>query len=206
MVRLMGVDRLKDFCFRRERLALNIKVYSYALSSEIKARVSRFPKDVAERLVQRAEEDTREYWWYWAEYELLKTWAPIYSEGRSGGWLVFSKLKRSDLEAIATDDEVCSRCDGAFEEHVDRKCLFDATEFEASFTYAETLFTTLEGVATQIRQSLDTIGQDVEAHLERLLEDVVDEQAVPGDGAGNGEPGDPHPDDPDGDAGPFLTA
>jgi len=196
----MGVERLTAYSVRKGVLALNVKVHSYALSDAMKARLAALPTQTAYDLTVQAEAYACQEWWDWAQ-EAIESTTQIYSEGRSGGWLVLDKMSLSKIEENIYDAHECYNCAMRFEEHVENKCLFEPTVFEPMFHHAEILILQLEEYAEKIKQSLESVGCMVEDWLERFL-DVPDEQAVSGRfSVLDGEPGDHCFDDPDGDAG-----
>lgn len=178
----MGVERLTDYCFRKGVLALNVKVYNYKLPDETKRRLKALTKDQEYSVLEAAEDRAREDFWNWAkeradELDLEK----LYSDGRSGGWMILPSFTSYSLEVLQFDlENTCLYCDLDFGNHADGKCLYNAGTFTPDYASGLNTLDRLEQFSKDILAALEGVGDSVDHYLTEEFDNVTVCEGVPG--------------------------
>lgn len=161
----------------RGRLALNVKVgQPYVVNPETLKRLSVFEPSVQNRLLAAAEDAVKEVWW--ADVRMRAhdlNLGDVYSDGRSGGWLVF-KMTFPELERrIEEAESSCKHCERPYALHLEGKCPFDSTEFEPENTVPFQLWKDLRVFSQEVKESLKLVGgsfdEEVQFQIDNYEED-----------------------------------
>lgn len=178
MLQVLGVDRLCDYTYRKSLLALNVKVYNYKLSDDVKKSL----KTVDDSVLYKAEDRAREDFWDWVADFADETFCEkVYSDGRSGGWLIIPKYTSSYLEQVIYDIErFCAHCEFSYEQHAGGKCLYDVTSFTADYSSGLDLLDKLEYFSGHVKKTLANVGEGVEHFLMEELDNVTLREGVSG--------------------------
>lgn len=178
----------------RGKIALNVKVHSpYQLKKNTLEALSKLSKKQQEKILQFAEENVRENWWAsMREFAKELDLGDIWCDGRSGGWLVFDMTYEKIVELIEESERECKHCKESYPHHLEGKCPFQATTFEATNTGPFETWEALRKFAAVVQESLKTVVNDLDPEVQFLLEHLDDEYttlapAGQGTGSGTGE-------------------
>ena len=165
-----------DFLDRyRGSVAINVKYRGDPkLSPEILATLKKLDGATRDNVVRFAEESLRDSWWASMQERSRELGlGDLWSDGRSGGWLVF-KMTTSELEdRIAEAEKSCGHCERPFSVHVDGKCPFEATNFLAGETALE-LWKAFKQFSVEVNESLQHVGDTFEEEVQFQLENLDD--------------------------------
>jgi len=132
-------------------------------------------RDVAsrEQLEQQAYELVQELWWEWAqEYAAEEGLGQVYSAGRCGGWLILDEYTWDRLtQSVEVHTSACAHCTFPLEDHVNGKCLFEATTFKSKESQQE-FFDRLVAFKKTIEESAEYAHEDVKHQLECLIDNA----------------------------------
>jgi len=166
-----------DFLDRyRGNVAINVKYRGDPkLSKETLAQLSALDGATRDTVVRFAEEALRETWWATMQERSRELGlGDLWSDGRSGGWLVF-KMTISQLEdKIYEAERHCRNCDVTFEQHVDGKCLFDSSPFSSDAPEHLALWETFRTFSSEVKDSLQSVGDNFEEEVLFQLENLDD--------------------------------
>lgn len=166
---------------RRGDLVINIKVHGYwlAVPKEVQSAVDALPNKQRYRLLQRAEEDTREEWWSATAHLAKELVLPsLYTTGRSGGWLIVGHLAQL-VRLIESAEESCAHCTLPYSEHVSGKCLFEPTRFKVANEWASDRIAAYVLFASSVKKSLEDVPSMYADQLSFQLEHLNDGDAEP---------------------------
>lgn len=168
-------------------VALNVKHHGYPVLSPATSEIlANLDGAVRKSILRFAEEAIRESWWVSMQERARElTLGDLWSDGRSGGWLVF-KMTISHLEELIEEAEkACAHCTLAFETHVDSKCPFQASSFQPERGSVLALLEAFRTFSEEVRASLNTVGDTFEQEIIFQLENL-DDYGTPGVSAPHG--------------------
>jgi hypothetical protein len=178
-----------DFLDRyRGNVAINVKYRGDPkLSNETLARLKQLDGATRDNVVRFAEEALRDGWWASMQERSRELGlGDLWSDGRSGGWLVFKMTVTELEERFEEVERSCKNCELAFSQHVDTKCPFQASSFQPEVTKGVELFENLRTFSVEVKDSLQHIGDTFEEEILFQLENL-DDDGTPGvSGAGGG--------------------
>jgi len=157
-------------------VAINVKYTgSPKISTETLNKLTKLDGAVRESILRYAEEGLRESWWASAQERSRELGlGDLWSDGRSGGWLVF-KMPVSRLEeAIEEAERGCAHCDLPFSAHVQMKCPFEATTFVSGNSILE-LWKNFRVFSEEMTDSLTVVGETFEEEVLFQLENLDDD-------------------------------
>lgn len=161
-------------------LAINVKYYGNPwLSEETLAALKKLDMRTRERVVRFAEENLRESWWAtMRERSHELGLGDLWSDGRSGGWLVFAMTVADLEERVYQAERGCEHCALAYSTHTDGACPFDATTYKTNDPVLG-LWKSFKQFAEEARSSLndmgDALNHEIEFQLENLDADAATE-------------------------------
>lgn len=166
-----------DFLDRyRGNIALNVKYRGNPkLSDETLKKLARLDGATRDNVVRFAEEAVRDSWWAtMQERSREQGLGDLWSDGRSGGWLVF-KITVSRLEEVIEETEKqCKHCELHFDKHFSSKCPFEATIFEPENPQGLKMWEAFRTFSAEVKESLQTIGDSFEHEVLFQLENLDD--------------------------------
>lgn len=169
-----------DFLDRyKGSVAINVKYRGDPkLSPETLAALKALDGAMRDKVVRFAEEGLRDSWWASMQERSKELGlGELWSDGRSGGWLVF-KMKTSELEErIYEAEKSCAHCSHPYDNHVEGKCPFDSTSFAAGETMLE-LWKSFKQFSVEVHESMQHVGDDLEAEIQFQLENLDDHDAA----------------------------
>lgn len=170
-----------DFLDRyRGNVAINVKYRGDPkLSKETLAKLASLDGATRDNVVRFAEEALRENWWVSMQERSRELGlGDLWSDGRSGGWLVF-KMTVSQLEdKIYEAEQHCRNCNTPFEAHIDGKCPFDASSFSSDAPQHLELWEAFRTFASEVKDSLQHVGDSFEDEILFQLENLDDDAAT----------------------------
>ena len=173
-------------------VAINVKYYGeFKLSPETLANLAKLDGAVRGKILRYAEEGLRDNWWASAQDRSRELGlGDLWSDGRSGGWLVF-KMPVSKLEeAIEEAERGCAHCELPFSAHVGKKCPFEATNFVSGNSILE-LWKSFRVFSEEMMESLNHAGDTFEEEVLFRLDNLDDNDAAglfPTGGGGDANP------------------
>jgi hypothetical protein len=173
----------------RGHVAINVKYYGDPkISKETLAVLAKLDGATREQVLRFAEEGLRESWWAGAQERARNLGlGDLWSEGRSGGWLVL-KMTVSELETLVDDAEMrCANCQQSYAKHTEGKCLFDSTTYASGLPSCEMIWANLKEFALEMKDSLQTAGDTFEEEILFQLENIDDDAATGFSATGGGE-------------------
>lgn len=189
----MGLSMLgnqADFLDRyKGNVAINVKYHGTPkLSKETLAVLAKLDGATRDNIVRFAEEALRDNWWATAQERSRELGlGDLWTDGRSGGWLVF-KMTMSQFEELAEQVEKgCRHCGKSFEHHLDSKCPFEASMFEPEDVRGLEVWNAFHVFASEVKTSLQTIGEGLEDEILFQLENLDDDGAAGVLGTGGSE-------------------
>ena len=165
----LGGELLTNYDKYQGCLALNIKCRKpLTLSLETQAKLQVLDAAVRENVESNAVEALRESWWATIDMRAQElALGKLSSGGRSGGWLCFDTKVEDFEELLHRAEEHCAACERSFAQHVNLKCLFEASWFqftEEGDTTAHKFFA-LHVFAEEVTASLQTDGEGYEEEV-----------------------------------------
>lgn len=179
-----------DFLDRyRGNVAINVKYHGEPkLSDETLATLKKLDGATRDNVVRFAEEALRDSWWASMQERSRELGlGDLWSDGRSGGWLVF-KMTVSELEARFEEvEKKCHHCTLPFSVHVDAKCPFQASSFQPEDPKSYELFEIFRLFSAEVKESLQHAGDTFEEEILFQLENLDDYGAsgIPASGGGS---------------------
>lgn len=170
-----------DFLDRyRGKVAFNVKYHGTPkLSDSSLAALAALDGAVRESVVKFAEDGLRESWWVSMQERSRELGlGNLWSEGRSGGWLVFDMTVSYLQDLIYEVESQCKFCDLPFEKHPEGKCLFDSSVFSPTESAGLTKWNTLREFSAEVRESIQNIGESFESEVIFQLENLDDDYAT----------------------------
>jgi hypothetical protein len=161
-------------------VAINVKYHGNPkLSEETLAALKKLDGATRDNVLRFAEEALRDNWWATMQERSKELGlGELWSDGRSGGWLVF-KMSVSDLEErIYQAERSCEHCSRPYDVHVEGHCPFDSTTFALGKTMLE-LWASFNQFSVEVRESMEHVGDNLEEEIVFQLENL-DEDAATG--------------------------
>jgi len=161
-------------------VAINVKYRGNpTLSEETLAALKKLDGATRDNVLRFAEEALRDTWWATMKERAIDLGlGELWSDGRSGGWLVF-KMSVSQLEEkIYEAERCCEHCERPYDVHPDGHCPFDSTTFKVGGTMLE-LWKSFNLFAAEVRESMEHVGDNLEEEITFQLENL-DEDATTG--------------------------
>ena len=172
-------------------VAINVKYHgSFKLSTEMLAKLAKLDGAARETILRYAEEGLRESWWASAQERARELGlGDLWSDGRSGGWLVFRTSVLTLELLIEEAEKSCVNCREAFSAHTDKKCPFEATAFSPGSTVLG-LWHNFRVFSEEMTESLNHAGDTFEEEVLFQLENFDDDAAglFPTGGGGDANP------------------
>lgn len=169
-----------DFLDRyRGNVAINVKYHGDPkLSEETLSRLKQLDGATRDNVVRFAEEALRDSWWASMQERSRELGlGDLWSDGRSGGWLVF-KMTVTELETRFEEVErTCHHCSLPYAAHVDAKCPFQASSFQPENPTGYALFELFRSFSTEVKESLQHVGDTFEEEILFQLENLDDDGA-----------------------------
>lgn len=179
-----------DFLDRyRGRVAINVKLRSDPkLSKDTLSKLARLDGAVRDQVVRFAEEALRDSWWAtMRERSQVLGLGDLWSEGRSGGWLVFGMTISQFDELVESVEKGCKHCGKRFDHHFEGKCPFEASVFDPEEEAGWKKWNTFKVFYEEVKESLRTIGDALEQEVLFQLENLDDDGAAGHAAAGGSE-------------------
>jgi hypothetical protein len=141
--------------------------------------LSKLDGSTRETVLKYAEEAVRDSWWASAqEHSRELGLGDLWSDGRSGGWLVF-KTKMTELEELIADVEKgCRHCALGFDHHISGKCPFQASSFEVINPDSFKKWDAFKVFAEDVKHSLQNMESTFEDEVLFQLENLDDDPAA----------------------------
>lgn len=176
----------------RGHVAINVKYHGTPkISKETLARLARLDGATRDNVLRYAEEGLRENWWVSMQERSRELGlGELWSEGRSGGWLVFKTTISRLQELIDEVERSCKNCELPFDQHVEGKCPFQASSFVPADDHHMQTWEAYRVFADEVKDSLLTAGDTFEDEILFQLENL-DDDGTPGDAASGGSEADP---------------
>jgi hypothetical protein len=170
-----------DFLDRyKGNVAINVKYHGDPkLSVETLGALKKLDGATRDKVVRFAEEALKDSWWASMQERSRELGlGDLWSDGRSGGWLVF-KMKVVELEERFEEVERrCHHCELPFDKHIDAKCPFQASSFLPEDPKTFELFETFRSFSEEVKDSLQSIGDTFEEEVLFQLENLDDDGAT----------------------------
>lgn len=170
-----------DFLDRyRGHIAINVKVRSDPkLSQETLTKLARLDGAVRDQVIRFAEEAVRDSWWAsMRERSVELGTGNLWSEGRSGGWLVFDMTLSQWDEFVEAVESQCKHCGRHFDHHIEGKCPFEASVFDPEDEVKLKKWNAFKQFNAEVKESLRTIGDALEHEVLFQLENLDDDGAA----------------------------
>jgi hypothetical protein len=169
-----------DFLDRyRGNVAINVKYHGNPkISEETLGKLKRLDGATRDNVLRFAEEALRDSWWATMQERSKELGlGELWSDGRSGGWLVFKMSVSALEERIYEAERCCEHCALAYDQHLEGKCAFDSTNFLAGGTMLET-WASFKQFSAEVRESLQHVGDALEDEIQFQLENLDDDYTV----------------------------
>lgn len=181
-----------DFLDRyRGNLAINVKYHGDPkLSNETLLALKKLDGALRDNVIRYAEEALRENWWVSMQERSRELGlGDLWSEGRSGGWLVFKMTVSALEELIYEVEKRCEHCELSFEQHVEGKCPFEATTFQPAESSTLSLWEAFRTFSAEVKDSIQHVGDQFEDEVLFQLENLDDDTiGFPATGGGEANP------------------
>lgn len=176
----------------RGHVAINVKYHGTPkLSPETLKRLGRLDGSTRDTIVRFAEEALRDSWWATMQERSRElALGELWSEGRSGGWLVFQTTISRLQELIDEVERSCKNCELPFDQHIEGKCPFQASSFVPTDDTNMRMWESYRVFAAEVKDSLLTVGDTLEEEILFQLENLDDDGAS-GDVAPGGSEAEP---------------
>jgi hypothetical protein len=166
-----------DFLDRyRGNVAINVKYRGDPkLSEKTLLALKKLDGATRDAVVRNAEEAIKDSWWASMQERSRELGlGDLWSDGRSGGWLVFKMTVNELEEKFEEVERRCKYCSLPFDQHVDAKCPFDSTSFTPEDPKNFDLFETFRAFSVEVKESLQHVGETFEDEVLFQLENLDD--------------------------------
>lgn len=187
---LMFAGEKADFLDRyKGNVAINVKFYGNPhVSEDTQQRLKKLDGATRDNVLRYAEEALRESWWAMMQERSRELGlGDLYSDGRSGGWLVFSFTIGWLDELLSQAEESCVHCAKHYDAHIQNKCPFDSTYFKGEEALTQKWYA-LKEFSAEVNASLASAGDDFEDQILFQLENLDDDTVGFSSGGSESDP------------------
>lgn len=166
-----------DFLDRyKGQVAINVKYHGVPKLSDVTlVKLKELDGATRDNVVRFAEEALRESWWAsMQERSRDLGLGDLWSDGRSGGWLVFQMSVAKLEELFQETERSCRHCSLAYDEHLEGKCPFDASSFQPEDPRHLETFEAFRTFSAEVKDSLQHAGDTLEEEILFQLENLDD--------------------------------